>query len=72
MKSGQEIWDLPDGPMVRTRSFHCKGNRFDPWSGNEDPTCCQRKKKKKSQSIKKKTRSPSSRIELGERTQMYI
>ena len=25
--------------MVKTLRFHCRGHRFDPWSGNCDPTC---------------------------------
>ena len=25
--------DFPGGPMVKTPRFHCKGCRFDPWSG---------------------------------------
>ena len=24
------------GPVVRTLCFHCRGHRFDPWSGNSD------------------------------------
>ena len=37
----QRPWgDFPGGPAVRTLSFHCRGHRFDPWSGNEDPSCC--------------------------------
>ena len=31
--------DLPGGPVVKTLRFHCRGRRFDPWSGNQDPTC---------------------------------
>ena len=27
-------WDFPGGPVVKTPGFHCKGHRFDPWSGN--------------------------------------
>ena len=26
--------DFPDGPVVKTLSFHCRGHRFDPWFGN--------------------------------------
>ena len=26
--------DFPGGPGVRTPSFHCRGRRFDPQSGN--------------------------------------
>ena len=25
--------------MVRAPRFHCRGQRFYPWSGNYDPTC---------------------------------
>ena len=27
-------WDLPGGPVVKTRSSQCRGHGFDPWSGN--------------------------------------
>ena len=27
-------WDFPGGPVDRGLSFHCRGHRFDPWSGN--------------------------------------
>ena len=26
--------DFPGGPVVRTPHFHCRGHRFDPWSGD--------------------------------------
>ena len=32
--------DFPTGPVVKTPGFQCRGHRFDPWSGNEGPTCC--------------------------------
>ena len=25
---------FPDGTVVRTLHFHCRGHGFDPWSGN--------------------------------------
>ena len=25
--------DFPDGPVVMTPSFHCRGHGFDPWLG---------------------------------------
>ena len=29
------LWkEFPGGPVVRTLHFHCRGHRFDPWSGN--------------------------------------
>ena len=34
-----KIRDFPGGPLVRTPRSHCRGHRFDPWSGNYDPTC---------------------------------
>ena len=30
----KSIWDFPGGPVVRTPRFHCRGQGFDPWSGN--------------------------------------
>ena len=33
------IVHFPGGPVVKTLHFHCRGHRFDPWSGNYDPTC---------------------------------
>ena len=29
--------DFPDGPVVKTPLLECKGQGFNPWSGNEDP-----------------------------------
>ena len=29
---------LPGHPVVATLCFHCRGHRFDPWSGKKDPT----------------------------------
>ena len=31
--------DCPGGPVAKALSFHCRGCRFDPWQGNQDPTC---------------------------------
>ena len=28
------LWVFPCGPEVTTPNFHCRGHRFDPWSGN--------------------------------------
>ena len=35
-KAVQEHWvkDFPAGPVVKTLCFHCRGLRFDLWSGN--------------------------------------
>ena len=27
-------WDFPGSPVVKTPCFHCRGCRFNPWSGN--------------------------------------
>ena len=29
-----QFWDFPGRPVVKTLRFHCKGQGFDPWSGN--------------------------------------
>ena len=26
--------DFPGSPVVKTLHFHCRGRRFNPWSGN--------------------------------------
>ena len=31
--------DFPSGPMVKTLSYQYREHRFDPWQGNQDPTC---------------------------------
>ena len=32
--------EFPGGPGVRNQHFYYQGHRFDPWSGNQDITCC--------------------------------
>ena len=47
--------DFPSGPVVKTPHFSYRGQGFDPWSGNWDPTCqvvWPKKKKKKRNKIK--------------------
>ena len=29
----ENLWDFPGGLVVKTLGFHCRGHRFDPWSG---------------------------------------
>ena len=31
--------DFLGDPVVKTPCFHCREHGFNPWSGNEDPTC---------------------------------
>ena len=42
-------WDFPSSPVVKTPGFQCRGHKFNPCLGNENPTCCivQPKRKKK-------------------------
>ena len=42
-------WDFPGSPVVKTPGFQCRGHKFNPCLGNENPTCCivQPKRKKK-------------------------
>ena len=35
-----KLWDFPGNPVVKTPHLHCRGPRFNPWSGNQDLTCC--------------------------------
>ena len=32
-------WDFSGSPVVKTRRFHCRGHRFNPWLVNKDPAC---------------------------------
>ena len=32
--------NFPGGPVVKTSYFQCRGCRFNPWLGNQDPACC--------------------------------
>ena len=36
-----QMEDFPGGPVVKNppASCQCRGHEFNPWSGNEDPTC---------------------------------
>ena len=33
------FWDFPDGPVVKTPHFECRGHWIDPRKGNKYPTC---------------------------------
>ena len=43
----QKKRDFPGGPVVKTLRPHCRGHRFNPWLGNEEPACRMAKKEKK-------------------------
>ena len=30
-------WDFPAGSVAKTLRSHCRGPRYDPWSGNKNP-----------------------------------
>ena len=38
-RNPQNCRDFPGVPVVTLPCFHCRGNGFNPWSGNWDPTC---------------------------------
>ena len=42
--------------MVKTLCSHCRGHRFDLWSGNLNPTCHMLQPKKKKTIITKQTK----------------
>ena len=46
-------------PAVKTLSFQCKGHRLNPWSSNQDPTCCMAQSK-----YLKKKKKGNERIEI--------
>ena len=31
---------FPGNPVVKNPHSHCRRQRFHPWLGKEDPTCC--------------------------------
>ena len=39
--------DFPGSPVVKTPRFQCRGQVFDPWSGNYDPIWQATEEKKK-------------------------
>ena len=54
-------WDFPGGLEVKIPLFHCRGHRFDPWSGKKSlpaPWCAQKQNKTQMQ------RSPWERAVL--------
>ena len=56
--------ELPGDPVVRTQHFHCSRPRFDPESGNYDPTCHMASQKKKKATLKQnQTKKDQSSLE---------
>ena len=49
--------DFSGSPVVKTPSLHCRKHGFDPWSGNENPTCHKARKKKERERDEEKTRA---------------
>ena len=43
----KDLGDFPGSPVVKTLSFQCKGQGFNPWLANRDSTCCSVAKAKK-------------------------
>lgn len=39
--------NLPSGPVVKLLCFHCSGDRFNPWLGNQQSTCLTMQPRKK-------------------------
>ena len=40
MSTIKTLWRaFPGGPVVKIPCFQCRGLGFNPWPGNEDPTC---------------------------------
>ena len=34
-----KVEDFPGGLVVKNAGLQCRGRRFNPWSGNKEPTC---------------------------------
>ena len=58
LNQNPHTWNFPGGLVVRILCFNCRGQGFDPCSGNSDPTCHgvwpkkKKKKKKNSPTVK--------------------
>ena len=44
--------EFPSDPVVRTQLFHCRGSKFNPWSGNYESASWESRQKKKKKSRK--------------------
>ena len=65
-----QIFGPPASPVAKTLHFQCRGQVFDPWSGNQDPTYHVGEKKERKRNadpaaISRPTESKTPRIELG-------
>ena len=47
-------WDFPGCPVAKNPLFHCRGHRFNPWLGNEDPICVAKSKQTNKQGTTEK------------------
>ena len=47
-------WDFPDNPLVKILRFHCRGHRFNPWSGFRTPYGWKKKSENQSPPIYEK------------------
>ena len=56
--------------MVKTPYFHCGGQGFDPWLGNQDPTCHMEQSKKNSKLKLKNQKAEQSGS--GDKLHIYI
>ena len=54
-------WDFSGGPMVKTLRSQCKGHRFNPWSGNKEPTSCTVRKEGRKERKRKRERKRRER-----------
>ena len=61
-ESKPNIRDFPGCLVVKTPSSQWRGYGFDPWSGNEEPPCCDLKNKKYTHSKKKHKRTPRHQL----------
>ena len=46
-----EMRDFAASLVVETPHFDCRGRRFNPWSGSQDPTCHQVRSKNRKKSL---------------------
>ena len=47
----KNVWDFPGGPFVKTPCFQYSRCGFNPWLGNNIPTCCGARPKKEKKNV---------------------